>query len=111
MKDAKAGVEPSRAVKLCGTEEIDPPSRKLTAGPLTAELENGQLRYVAFNGVEALRGIAFLIRDQNWGTYTPRIDSLSVKEKAEGFNTRLASLGRVTARSCSTQLRRQRPIS
>jgi D-apionolactonase len=85
MKDAKAGVEPSRAVKLCGTEEIDPPSRKLTAGPLTAELENGQLRYVAFNGVEALRGIAFLIRDQNWGTYAPRIDSLSVKEKAEGF--------------------------
>ena len=85
MKDAKAGVEPSRAVKLCGTEEIDPPSRKLTAGLLTAELENGQLRYVAFNGVEALRGIAFLIRDQNWGTYTPRIDSLSVKEKAEGF--------------------------
>jgi D-apionolactonase len=85
MKDAKAGVEPSRAVKLCGTEEIDPPSRKLTAGPLTAELENGQLRYVAFNGVEALRGIAFLIRDQNWGTYTPRIDSLSVNEKAESF--------------------------
>jgi D-apionolactonase len=85
MTDAKARVEPSRAVKLCGTEEIDPPSRKLTAGPLTAELENGQLRYVAFNGVEALRGIAFLIRDQNWGTYTPRIDSLSVNEKAESF--------------------------
>jgi D-apionolactonase len=85
MTDAKACVEPSRAVKLCGTEEIDPPSRKLTAGPLTAELENGQLRYVAFNGVEAVRGIAFIIRDQNWGTYTPRIDSLSVKEKAESF--------------------------
>ena len=85
MTDAKARVEPSRAVKLCGTEEIDQPSRKLTAGPLTAELENGQLRYVAFNGVEALRGIAFLIRDQNWGTYTPRIDSLSVKEEAESF--------------------------
>jgi hypothetical protein len=78
-------VEPSRAVKLCGTEEADPPSRKLTAGPLTAELENGQLRYVAFNGVEALRGIAFLVRDQNWGTYTPGIASLSVKEEEESF--------------------------
>jgi D-apionolactonase len=77
--------EPSRAVRLCGTEEIGPPSRKLTAGPLTAELENGQLRYVAFKGVEALRGIAFLVRDRNWGTYTPQIDSMSVKEEAGSF--------------------------
>ena len=77
--------EPSRAVRLCGTEEIGPPSRKLTAGPLTAELENGQLRYVAFKGVEALRGIAFLVRDQNWGTYTPQIELMSVKEEAGSF--------------------------
>ena len=77
--------ERSRAVRLCGTEEICPRSRKLTAGPLTAELENGQLRYVAFKGVEALRGIAFLVRDQNWGTYTPQIDSMLVKEEAGSF--------------------------
>ena len=85
MIDASKRVGPSRAVKLCGTEEIHPPSRKLTAGPLTAELEKGQLRYVAFEGVEVLRGMAFLVRDQNWGTYTPRIDSLSVKEEAGSF--------------------------
>jgi D-apionolactonase len=85
MTRANERAEPSRAVKLCGTEEIDPPNVKLTAGPLTAELENGQLRYIAFNGVEALRGIAFLVRDQNWGTYTPRIDSLSVTEGAGSF--------------------------
>ena len=67
-------------------KKIDPPSRKLTAGPLTAELENGQLRYVAFSGVEALRGIAFLVRDQNWGTYTPRIDiSVGQRKKPESF--------------------------
>jgi hypothetical protein len=77
--------EPSRAVRLCGTEEIGPRSRKLTAGPLTAELENGQLRYVAFKGVEALRGIAFLVRDQNWGTYTPQINSMWIKEEAGRF--------------------------
>jgi hypothetical protein len=77
--------EPSRAVRLYGTEEIGPRSRKLTAGPLTAELENGQLRYVAFKGIEALRGIAFLVRDQNWGTYTPQIDSMWVKEEAGSF--------------------------
>ena len=85
MTNANKSAEPSRAVKLCGTEEIDAPSRKLSAGALTVELENGQLRYVAFKGVEALRGIAFLVRDQNWGTYTPRINSLSVKEEEESF--------------------------
>jgi hypothetical protein len=90
--DASNRLEPSRAVKLCGTEEIDPRSRKLTAGPLTAELENGQLRYIAFNGVEALRGIAFLIRDQNRGTYTPRIDSLSVKEGGGSFTVEYKAL-------------------
>ena len=85
MTKASKSAEPSRAVKLCGTEEIDAPSRKLSAGALTVELENGQLRYVAFKGVEALRGIAFLVRDQNWGTYTPRIEWLSVKEDAGSF--------------------------
>jgi D-apionolactonase len=83
--NANQRIEPSRAVRLCGTEDVDPPSRKLTAGPLTAELENGQLRYIALNGVEVLRSIAFLVRDQNWGTYTPRIDSLSVDEEAGSF--------------------------
>jgi D-apionolactonase len=85
MTRANERVEPPRPVKLCGTEEIDPPSRKLTAGALAAELDNGQLRYVAFDGVEVLRGIAFLVRDQNWGTYTPQIDSLSIKEGAGSF--------------------------
>ena len=86
MTDASRRIEPSRSVKLCGTEESGPPCRKLTAGPLTAELENGQLRYVSFKGVEAVRGIAFLVRDRNWGTYTPRIDALSVREDAETFS-------------------------
>ena len=85
MTPADERLKPSRAVKLCGTEEVDPPSRKLTAGPLTAELENGQLRYIAFRGVEALRCIAFLVRDRNWGTFTPQINSLSVKEGAGSF--------------------------
>jgi hypothetical protein len=77
--------EPSRAVKLCGTEDLDPPSRLLTAGQLSAELENGQLRYVTYAGIEVIRGIAFLVRDENWGTYTPKIGELSVQEKAAEF--------------------------
>jgi hypothetical protein len=43
------------------------------------------LRYVSFGGTEVLRAIAFLVRDENWGTYTPRIEELDVKESAENF--------------------------
>ena len=85
MTIATDQVEPSRAVKLCGTEAVDPPSRRLAAGRLTAELENGQLRYIAFGGVEVLRGIAFLVRDENWGTYTPKIEGLSIDEGSRSF--------------------------
>ena len=85
MTIEKASAELSRAVKLCGTEATDPPSRRLAAGRLTAELENGQLRYVACDGFEAIRAIAFLVRDENWGTYTPQIANLGIEEGAASF--------------------------
>ena len=76
----------SRAVRLCGTELVDPPMRTLTAGPLSAELDNGALRYVRFGGVEVLRAIAFLVRDENWGTFTPTIENLRDRRASDdGF--------------------------
>jgi hypothetical protein len=77
--------EASRAVKLCGTEQVDPPSRLLKAGPLSAELENGQLRYVKFGGVEVLRAIAYLVRDENWGTFTPSLQDVRIDERPDSF--------------------------
>jgi D-apionolactonase len=85
MTSDKTLAAPSRAVKLCGTEATDPPSRRLCSGRLSVDLENGQLRYVRFGGVEVLRGIAFLVRDEDWGTYAPHIESLNVRETAGGF--------------------------
>src|SRR5260370_1907543 len=70
----------SRGVKLCGPDETDPPSRVLRAGPVAVELEGGTLRYVRFAGIEVLRGIAFLVRDENWGTFAPTITDLAVVE-------------------------------
>ena len=75
----------SRAIKLCGTEEVDAPSRVLKAGALSVELENGQLRYIRIGGVEVLRAIAFLVRDENWGTFTPTLENLKVDEREGGF--------------------------
>ncbi len=75
----------SRAVRLCGTETTDPPTRTLQAGPLLAEFENGALRTIRIAGVEVIRTIAFLVRDENWGTFTPAIDGLAIEEDDTGF--------------------------
>ena len=45
----------SRAIALCGTEQPDVVGRILTAGPISVEFDNGQLRYLRLNGVEILR--------------------------------------------------------
>lgn len=76
--------EPSLSVALFGTEEAVAPPRLLTAGPLTAELDAGNLRHIRFGGIEIVRAISFVVRDRNWGTYNPSITDLSVHE-AEGF--------------------------
>ena len=75
----------SRAIKLYGTDVPDGKKRVLTAGPLTAMLDNGALRYIKYRGVEVLRGIAYLCRDKNWGTYAPVIEGLKVKQAKDGF--------------------------
>ena len=36
-------------------------------------------------GVEAIRGIAFLVRDQNWGTYIPELSHLVIDRDDEQF--------------------------
>lgn len=76
---------PSRDVCLFGTEEAAATARRLTAGPVTAEFENGALRHIKYRGIEVLRGIAFLVRNVNWGTYTPDITDLQVEDVGGGF--------------------------
>ena len=78
--------KPSRAIKLFGTEVPDGKRRDLAAGPLTAMLDNGALRYIRYRGVEVLRGIAFLVRDKNWGTYAPAIEDLKVRQGKDSFS-------------------------
>ena len=77
---------PSRAVLLYGTEEPVAPPRLLRAGPLSAEFEGGNLRYVRFDGQEVIRAISFLVRDRVWATCIPVLHDLSIEERADGFN-------------------------
>jgi len=76
----------ARAIKLCGTEQPDVVGRVLRAGPMQVEFDNGQLRYLRVGGVEVLRALGFLVRDENWGTYTPTISDLMVDERSDGFS-------------------------
>jgi hypothetical protein len=76
---------PSRAIALCGTEQPDVPGRTLSAGPLSVELDNGNLRYLKVAGVEVLRSLSFLVRDENWGTYVPTLSDVKIEQQAGGF--------------------------
>jgi D-apionolactonase len=79
------------SVKLFGTAVPDGKKRKLVAGPTTALLDNGALRYISVHGVEVLRGIAFLVRDKDWGTYTPAIEDLKVRQGRDSFTVRYSA--------------------
>src|SRR5436190_15086108 len=76
----------SRAIKLCGTEQPDGIVRVLRAGPISVELDNGNLRYLRVAGVEVLRGLAFLVRDENWGTCIPTLTEVVVEQREDSFS-------------------------
>ena len=57
----------------------------LRAGPLTCELDGGNLRYIRIGGKEAIRAIAFIVRDQDWGTYNPAIENLKIGQGSNDF--------------------------
>lgn len=56
---------------LYGTTEPTHAAVRLQAGALSADILNGGIRALCWRGVEAVRGIDLLIRDENWGTLQP----------------------------------------
>jgi D-apionolactonase len=77
--------KPSRAIKLFGTEVPDGKRRELRAGPISAIFNSGALRYLRYHGEEVLRGIAYIVRDKDWGTYAPAIENLRIRQGKHGF--------------------------
>src|SRR3954452_15741989 len=84
----------TREAMLFGTDEPVRQPLVLTAGPLSAELEDGNLRYIRYHGREMLRAISYLVRDRNWATYRPDFANLRVDADADGF--RVSYEGRVS---------------
>jgi hypothetical protein len=83
-----------RAVALYGTAEAVPERIDLKAGPVSATLENGALRWIRLGDVEVLRGIAFLVRDRNWSTPNPTITDLKIAQDDAGFRVSFQALCR-----------------
>jgi D-apionolactonase len=79
---------PSKSIALFGTDNPDEKGRVLRAGCLSVEFENGQLRYVRVGDTEVMRAVAFLVRDESWGTYATEISKLEIDESKDRFQIR-----------------------
>jgi D-apionolactonase len=75
----------SSRIRMFGTEEPVAPPKMLRAGPLTCEIEAGNLRTIKVGGKEALRAVSFVVRDKDWGTYNPEISNLEVGQASDHF--------------------------
>lgn len=80
------------AIDLYGTDIPDAPSERITVGQLSFSLQGGAIRHIKFGGIELLRGIAFLVRDRDWGTLSPKIVevSRSCNDAAFGLTLRMS---------------------
>ena len=76
--------EPSVNQRQYGTGSEPAESRSIAVGQLSFVLQSGALRQISIGGIEAIRGIAFVVRDENWGTCLPEISDLEVIENESG---------------------------
>jgi hypothetical protein len=79
----------SEAIRLYGTDVPPVSSEEVTVGPLSFTLEDGALRHIRVGGIEIIRGIAFLVRDRDWGTLTPRLSVVSRHSDDTSFSLQL----------------------
>jgi hypothetical protein len=70
----------------------DPPQhlRTLRAGPLTAELDGVDLRYVRAGTVEVVRRIYAAVRDRNWNTIAGVPSEIEVDDRGNSFGVRFS---------------------
>ncbi|HEY1370701.1 MAG TPA: hypothetical protein VGF23_26455 [Gaiellaceae bacterium] len=78
----------SRFQRWYGRDEPPVERREVRAGPLTAELEGPDLRYVGYGGVEVVRRLYAAIRDRNWGTVPPALSDVELDVRDDSFSLR-----------------------
>lgn len=76
---------------LYGTHAVEAEPVRLSAGPLSADFLNGNLRGIRYGGIEVLRAIAYIVRDRDWGTYEPTLEGLVIEQSDESFSVRYSA--------------------
>ncbi|QND45436.1 hypothetical protein HB780_06740 (plasmid) [Rhizobium lusitanum] len=71
--------------QLYGTYETETPPVRLTAGRLAVDFKDGNLRIITYDGIEVLRGVSYLVRDRDWGTYAPSLSELTINQGEDAF--------------------------
>src|SRR5438445_13016660 len=71
---------------LYGTRSVEAEPVRLSAGALSADFVNGNLRTIRHGGTEVLRAIAYIVRDRDWGTYEPALADLTIDQGADAFS-------------------------
>jgi len=76
----------SRAMRLLHGRP-EPPVERLAvrAGPVAAELDGVDLRYISRAGVEAVRRVYVAVRDPDWNTIPAAVEGVEVEAGADGF--------------------------
>ncbi|MEJ8473804.1 hypothetical protein [Roseibium algae] len=74
-----------RQIFNTGTADPSSPARVLVAGDISAVIDAGALRRLAFGPVELLRQIDFPIRDENWATLPVKVTREKIDERSYGF--------------------------
>jgi D-apionolactonase len=80
--------ELSRFERWYGRDDPPVERRLARAGPLTAELEGPDLRYMRAGGVEVVRRLYAAVRDQNWGTVPPELSNVELLVEDDRFSLR-----------------------
>jgi D-apionolactonase len=75
----------NRSIGLFGTAETPADDQCVTCGRLSLRIRGGELRRICLDGAEAVRSIAFVIRDRDWGTLALRTTSANLDAGARSF--------------------------
>src|SRR5215212_2346452 len=89
MSESRAGpgAFPATVIQY-GKDEPLPSRHELCAGPLTAVLEGGDLRYVKLGDDTVVLRLYAAVRDRNWNTIEPRFLNYELDQRDDGFMVR-----------------------
>ena len=66
-------------LRLFGTNEPPRAMRRLQAGALSCDFEGGTVRRLRWGDTEIVRGLAYLLRDRNWGRASAQVVDVNVQ--------------------------------